>query len=519
MSEKTKKGKKGIVTLIFSRIFMFAIMILLQIIFLCAILLNVNESIQFFYNLITILGFFLVIYIVSERDTDPTMKIIWVVLILAIPIFGASLYLYVKFQFSSMVLKKRIENVNEITGGYLAPDAEVYRSLKVDDGSTYGLANYIFDYAGYPIYQNTEVRYFPSGEDKYKCLLEELEKAEKFIFLEYFIIEEGEMWDNILSILERKQKEGIEVRVMYDGMCSLIQLPVGYYKRLKEKGIQCKAFSPMRPFVSTHQNNRDHRKILVIDGVVAFTGGVNLADEYINSKMRFGYWKDVAIMLKGDAAKSFTLMFLKLWNLDNKTVEFFDKYIDVPKIALDNSQGYVLGYSDEPFDHENVGESVYLHLINTAMRYVHIVTPYLVIDNVMMNALKYAAKRGVEVIIVMPGIPDKSYAYCVARTYYEELIEAGVKIYEFTPGFTHAKMFVVDDERATVGTINLDYRSLYLHFECGALITKNSEIVLMEQDYQDMLKDSRCISMSECRNRPLYYKFAGKVLRLIAPLL
>lgn len=275
----------------------------------------------------------------------------------------------------------------------------------------------------------------------------------------------------------------------------------------------------MRPFVSTLHNNRDHRKIIVIDGTVAFTGGINLADEYMNLKQRFGYWKDVAVMLRGDAAKSYTLMFLRMWNLDSRNVEYFDKYIDVPKLQIQNSQGYVLGYADEPFDNENVGESVYLHMLNNAKRYVHIVTPYLIIDNVMMNALKFAAKRGVEVIIVMPGIPDKSYAFCVARTYYEELIEAGVKIYEFTPGFTHAKMFIVDDEKATVGTVNLDYRSLYLHFECGAYFIRNPEIYRMEEDYQDMLKRSRSISMMECHNRPLYYKFAGKLLRLIAPLL
>lgn len=519
MGETTKKGKKGIFTLIFSRIFMFAFMILLQIIFLCALVFNVNENLQIFFTLIDILSFLLVIYIVSERGTDPTMKLIWVVMILAIPVFGSLMYIYVKFQLNSLILKKRIENINEITGGYLAPDRELYRKLKNEDASTYGLASYLYDYTGYPLYENTSVKYFPSGEEKYKCLLEELEKAEKFIFLEYFIIEEGEMWNSVLSILERKQKEGVEVRVMYDGMCSLIQLPVGYFKKLRKKGIQCKAFSPMRPFVSTHQNNRDHRKIVVIDGIVAFTGGINLADEYINVKKRFGHWKDVAVMLKGDATKAFTLMFLKMWNIDSKTVEYFDKYIDVPKVSIENPEGYFLGYADEPFDKENVGESVYVHLLNTATRYVHIVTPYLVIDNVVMGALKYAAKRGVEVVILLPGIPDKSYAFCVARTYYKELIEAGVKIYEYTPGFTHAKMFVVDDKHATVGTINLDYRSLYLHFECGVFITNNSEITCMEDDYQKMLKKSRAISMSECRNRPLYYKAAGKILRLIAPLL
>lgn len=519
MGETTKKGKKGIVTLVFSRIFLFCLMLLLQIIFLFMLVFNVNSNFQIIYKIMNLLSYGLVVYIINERKTDPTMKLIWIVLILAIPFFGTTLYLYVKFQPSSRVLKKRIENINEITGGYLAPKEEMYRSLKIEDRESYGIASYIFDYAGYPIYKNTEMKYFPSGEDKYEALIAELENSEKFIFMEYFIIEEGEVWNSILEILERKQKEGVEVRVMYDGMCSLIQLPAAYFKKLRKKGIQAKAFSPMRPFVSTHQNNRDHRKIVVIDGVVAFTGGVNLADEYMNLKQRFGYWKDTAIMFKGDVVKAYTLMFLRMWNLDNKSVEGFDKYIDCCTYEAKNSQGYVLGYADEPFDDENIAEFVYLHMINTAKRYVHIVTPYLVIDNIIMEALKFAAKRGVEVVIVMPGIPDKSYAYCVARTYYEELIESGVKIYEFTPGFTHAKMFIVDDDRATIGTINLDYRSLYLHFECGAYITKNPEILKMEEDYQEMLKKSRSISMMECHNRPLYYKLAGKLFRLLAPLL
>lgn len=519
MGEKTKKGKNGIIKLIFSRIFLFALLILLQVLVFAMLILNVNENFQIVYKIINVLSLFVVVYIISERDTDPTMKLIWAVLIMAIPIFGTLLYLYVKFQLSSIVLKKAIENVNEITGGYLAPDSDIYKELQIENPDTYGVANYIFNYAGYPIYKNTEVKYFSSGKEKYDSLMIELEKAEKFIFLEYFIIEQGYMWDSILEVLDRKQKEGVEVRIMYDGMCSLIQLPVGYFKKIRKMGMQCKPFSPMRPFVSTHQNNRDHRKILVIDGVVAYTGGINLADEYMNIKKRFGYWKDTAVMVRGDAAKSFTLMFLRMWNIGNRTVENFDKYIDVPKLKLENPQGYVMGYADEPFDNENVGELVYLHLINTAKKYIHIVTPYLVIDNVMMNALKFAAKRGVEVTIVMPGIPDKSYAFCVARTYYEELIEAGVKIYEFTPGFTHAKMFIVDDEKATVGTINLDYRSLYLHFECGAFILKNSEIMKIENDYQSMLAKSRAISMMECHNRPLYYKLAGKILRIIAPLL
>ena len=258
---------------------------------------------------------------------------------------------------------------------------------------------------------------------------------------------------------------------------------------------------------------------MVIDGKVAFTGGINLADEYMNIVERFGYWKDTAVMLRGDAAKSFTLMFLQMWNVTEKTIGNFDRYLDIDIPYKFPNNGYVIGYGDDPFGKEHVGESVYLHIINTANRYLHIVTPYLVIDNVMMSSLKFAAKRGVDVKIVMPGIPDKAYAFCLARTYYSELIEAGVEIYEYTPGFTHAKMFISDDEKATVGTINLDYRSLFLHFENGCFIYKNKTILDIEEDYQQMLKDSKKVSLIECRNRPVLYKACGKVLRLLAPLM
>lgn len=513
-----KKGKKGIVTLIFSRIFIFAVLVLAQVFILAFFFWHVNEEYKFFYDIIKGLSFILTLYIVNE-NSDPTMKMIWAIVILLIPVFGALLYLYVKFQPSSVILRKRLETINAKSDRYLTYDENLKRNFQIEDGQTATLAKYIYDYSGCPPYKNTNVTYFPSGEEKYKLLIEKLEEAEKFIFLEYFIIEEGKVWDSILEILKRKASQGVEVRVMYDGMCSLIQLPMGYYKKLRKFGILAKPFNPMRPFLSTHQNNRDHRKNLVIDGKIAFTGGINLADEYMNIKERFGYWKDTAVMVEGDAAKSFTLLFLQMWNVDEKTIGNYDRYLNVENPEIPESTGYIMGYGDEPFDDEKVGEQVYLHLINNSKRYVHIITPYLVIDNVMMEALTFAAKRGVDVKIIMPGIPDKAYAYCLARTYYEELINAGVEIYEYTPGFTHAKVFVVDDEKATVGTINLDYRSLFLHFECGCFIYRNPVISEIETDFQETLTFSKKVTIMECKNRPKLYKLAGYILKLIAPLM
>ena len=516
--DKTKnKGKKGIATFLFSRIFIFGLMIIIQILFFWAVAYNVvlDKSVSYVVTLLQVLS---VVYIVSDKS-DPTMKLIWVIFIVVVPGFGFLMYLYTKLQPGSIKLRKKIEHIDLKSQRYMQPEQQIYNDLQIQDKQVSMIAKYVYDYTGCPVYKNTDVTYFSCGEEKYTALIEELENATDFIFMEYFIIQQGKVWDSVLNILERKAKEGVEVRVMYDGLCSLTKLPVGYYKKLRQMGIKSKTFAPARPFFTTEQNNRDHRKILVIDGKVAFTGGINLADEYMNLVEKFGYWKDTAVMLKGDAVKSYTLLFLQMWNVTERTIGNFDRYLDIkiPKIYDDN--GYIIGYGDEPVGKERVGESVYLHMINTANRYLHIVTPYLILDNVMMSALKFAAKRGVDVKIVMPGIPDKPYAYCIARTYYSELIEAGVEIYEYTPGFTHAKMFISDDEKATVGTINLDYRSLYLHFENGCFIYKNNVIYDIEADYENMLAVSKKVSLIEYRNRPLWYKVCGKLLRLISPLM
>lgn len=315
------------------------------------------------------------------------------------------------------------------------------------------------------------------------------------------------------------RERSVEVRFMYDGTCSVSQLPYEYPEELKAKGIRCKVFAPVRPIMTTTQNNRDHRKICVIDGKVAFTGGVNLADEYINKKVRFGHWKDTAIMLKGDAVQSFTMMFLQLWNIDEKEPELYRSYLTRKHRNFSRETGYMIPYGDSPYDHENVGEEVYIHILNHAKRYVHIMTPYLILDNEMMTALKRAAKSGIEVQIIMPHIPDKPYAFYLAKTYYAELIESGVQIFEYLPGFVHAKVFTSDDDTATVGTVNLDFRSLYLHFECGVFIYHNPVVYDIEQDFQKTLAVSQKVTLTDVKNRSLLIQIYGQLLRLIAPLM
>ena len=318
-----------------------------------------------------------------------------------------------------------------------------------------------------------------------------------------------------MDVLERKARQGVEVRVMYDGTCAVAKVPYQYPRQLEKLGIQCKMYAPLRLFMSTHYNNRDHRKILVVDGRTAFTGGINLADEYINRTARFGHWKDTGVMISGEAVRGFTMMFLQMWEVSDWREQDYRRYLEASGPV--EAEGFVLPYGDSPFDGENVSEMVYMDVLDRASEYVHITTPYLILDHEMMTALTYAAKRGVEVTIITPAIPDKKAVFAVTQSYYWELIEAGVNIYEYTPGFIHAKMFVSDGATAVVGSINLDYRSLYHHFECAALLYRSSAVAEVERDFQTTLARCRPITLEE--NWKPMRRLLGWVLRPLAPLL
>ena len=330
------------------------------------------------------------------------------------------------------------------------------------------------------------------------------------------------MWRTILDILEEKVKEGVDVRLIYDDMGCLTTLPHKYYETLRKKGIKCQVFNPFRPILNIIQNNRDHRKFCIIDGYVGFTGGVNLADEYINQKERFGHWKDTAVMLKGEAVWNMTAMFLHMWNVitnnrEDNSLEEYLPHVWHPEPFV--GDGYVQPFCDSPLDNETVGENVYLNIINRARRYVYICTPYLVIDNEMMTALCLAAKSGVDVRLMTPGIPDKKLVFLLTQSYYEQLLEAGVKIYEYQPGFLHAKSFVCDDKIGVVGTINLDYRSLYLHFEDGVWIYRNKVIYDIRQDFTDTLDYCKPVTLEFCRGRNIVIRAMQSVMRLFAPMM
>ena len=517
-NKAVKKAKKGLLSILFGRTTLILFLVVIQLLIMLGLATILNDYAVYVYGGLTLIGAVIVIYIINERG-NPAFNMTWMLLILIFPAFGCLFYIWVKSQLGTRYIGKRLRRLRLDTARYMQQDPGIIESLRESKPSNANLAHYMQYQLGFPTYQNTSAQYFACGEEKFPVLLEELKKAEKFIFLEYFIVEEGYMWGSILDILKENAAAGVEVRFMYDGMCSISQLPYDYPKQIRKFGIQCKMFSPIRPILSTTQNNRDHRKICVIDGKVGFTGGINLGDEYINRKERFGYWKDTAVMIKGDAVQSLTMLFLQMWNVSEMKTEDFTGYLTNMAQTVQPELGFMLPYGDSPYDNENVGEEVYVHILNHAKKYVHIMTPYLILDNGMLDTLTRAAKSGIEVCIIMPHIPDKWYAFAVAKTYYRELIEAGVQIYEFTPGFVHAKIFVSDDDTATVGTINLDYRSLYLHFECGVFMYRNPVVYEIEKDFQETLKKCRKVSVSDMKKNGILMRICGRVLRLIAPLM
>ena len=540
--EKFKKirltGKKvksrGILRLIFGRGTIFGVALLLQIYVMLAFLYQLSDTREI-YMLLVCLSLVTVVYIVNT-DSNSNFKLAWIIPILVFPVFGAAFFLYIHSQLGTIKLRKRSIKIENLAVSEIKQEPTAFANMCEKSDGERDLARYFWKAGGLPVYENSAVKFFPLGEKKVAQLVKELEKAERFIFLEYFIIAEGDVWNEVLSVLKQKADEGVEVRILYDGTSSLTCLPLGYFKRLRKMGFQARAFSPVRPVLTTYQNNRDHRKIVVIDGKTAFTGGVNLADEYANKIIRFGHWKDTAVMVKGDACRNFTYMFLKMWALagkeDHVKKSEIAQYINSSQNLLTkkdrlacmadskiHSGGFVVPYADNPYGKERIGKQVYMDILYRAHDYCHIMTPYLILDDEMISALRFAAQRGVEVSIIMPHIPDKKMIYSFARTYYPMLIGYGVRIFEYMPGFVHAKEFVSDNERAVVGTINLDYRSLYLHFENGCYIYSNPVIADVEKDFQETLEYCREITMENVNDYPKLWLLGAKFLKYLAPLL
>ena len=504
----------GLKKLLFSRAGLFVLLILLQIGLVAGIYMFVMRFTVL--AILQIVLLFVMLLYLYNLDMDSSAKLTWAGLFMFVPVPAALMLLFTQFEVGHRKEKKRqCELIKESRKCLTQNPLTIIKEELIESGTS-DLCYYLNRSGRFPVYENTEVEFFPLGEDKFNAMVSQLKKAEKFIFMEYFIIDEGLMWGTILKILIDKAAQGVDVRVMYDGMCEISTLTHDYPLLLQKHGIKCKPFSPIKPFISTSYNYRDHRKILVIDGKVAFNGGVNLADEYINRRERFGHWKDTAIMLTGEAVQSFTLMFLQMWNMDEPETRWDECSLLYPSEKTD---GFVMPYCDQPLDGERVGESVYMDILYRSISYVHIMTPYLILDNELEAALKYAAKRGVEVQIILPGIPDKKSAYSLAKTHYKSLTEAGVEIYEYTPGFVHAKIFVSDNQKAVVGTINLDYHSLYHHFECATYLYRTACISEIEADFQETLRKCRRVTPETIANEKLSLKIRGRLLKLVAPLM
>ena len=512
-----EKGKKNFLRIFFGRNAILLFSLLIQAVLLLALFFWFEDQMPLLLGggaVFTVL----VLLILVNSSMDPSAKITWLLIIYVLPVFGCFFYVWTQSEWGRRTLKALVDRSEAMSHHLVSQKPEVLEHLKKEDPGVAGLSRYIASCGSFPVYSNTDVTYFPLGEDKWAAMLEELGKAERFIYLEYFIVREGLMWGRILEILAQKAAEGVDVRMMYDGTCELTTLPYDYPRRLEALGIRCKMFSPIEPLISSHYNYRDHRKILVIDGQTAFTGGVNLADEYINQEVRFGHWKDTAIMLEGDAVESFSLMFWQMWNVDEKEAQFPED-LSPAESAPVSAKGYVIPYGDCPLDKEKIGEMVYIDILNRANDYVFIMTPYLILDGEMEAALKFTAQRGVDVRIILPGIPDKKIPYALAKTHYKSLLSSGVKIYEYAPGFVHAKVFLSDQREAVVGTINLDYRSLYHHFECAAYLKDVDCLEDIRQDFQNTMRKCRMVTWETIRREPFTVKLTGYLAKVIAPLL
>ena len=508
---------KRLVSLLFHRVVLVGLFLIIQIAILVVMLLNFNNLFLPFYGVCFALSLFAVFWI-TGRSGEPAYKIAWIVPILIFPIFGGLFYLLFGGNKLSRRTRRKMEGLDRKMKEVLGPDFKADSLACVGEDAVHQ-ARYLEHMAHCPVYSGTATEYYPVGELCFARMVEELKKAEHYIFVEYFIIEEGIMWDTILDILKEKVQEGLDVRVIYDDIGSMFTLPRDYARELEKRtGIRCCVFNPFVPVLSLRLNNRDHRKFLIIDGKVAFTGGINLADEYINEKVRFGHWKDSAIQVRGEAAWSMAVMFLTLWDYTREETTAFDAFRprEVPRVE---GGGFVQPYTDNPLDEEAVGQAVYLNLINKARRYVYLTTPYLIVDDATNTALCIAAKSGVDVRIMTPHIPDKKVVFELTRAHYKPLLAAGVKIYEYTPGFVHAKNFAVDDMYGTVGTINLDYRSLFLHFENGVWLCGTPTVLDIKADFLSTLEQCHRVTLAECEALPWWRKALRAVLRIFAPLM
>ena len=494
------------------------IIMLLELFLVFAAFFYFNQLVPNWLSALVIVSLYIgTILTIVNRNMPPESKVTWI-LFAVVPVFGFLLYLMIG---ERRLSKKEIQQLEKMDSMKFREDNsyELRVQLKQENKSAFGIVKSLLSMDhNADVYDGTASQYFPLGEEMFEAMLDDLRSAKKFIFLEFYIIDPGLMWNRILEILVDKVQQGVEVKLLYDDIGCMATLPGDYTKRLRKMGIDAHKFNKVIPRMTVAYNNRDHRKILVVDGQVGYTGGINLADEYINHIVRFGHWKDGGIRLEGGAVKALTRLFLMNWYINRGEITDFDRYhFDSQRVK---GKGLYIPYGSgpKPIYKEQVGKAVYQNIINQAIDYVYITTPYLIIDYDLTEDIKNAAMRGVDVRIVTPFIPDKKLIQIVTRGAYPDLLEAGVRIYEYTPGFIHSKNVISDDELAVVGTINFDYRSLVHHYENAVLMYQTETIANIKQDFEDLFDISKEISLETLQNS-WYQRLLKEIMQLFAPLL
>ncbi len=511
MSRKAEKKVAGMI-----RIIIVGLAVLAQLFLLALVVTRLRYNAVYIYFLFEVLGL-LAILVLIDKKRNSSYTVLWVTVILILPVFGY--LLYILWGRTATKGRRSVRIQETLTRGvkYLEQDPEVYAELEEAHPWRKRIAGFLIR-EGFPLYNNTKCEYFSLGELQFEQMLLDMEKAKHFIFLEYFILSEGKLWDRIREVLKHKAAQGVEVRILFDDFGSIITLPNNFIKQLKNEGIQAMAFNPVHRYISRlYINYRNHQKIVVIDGNIGYTGGTNLADEYVNIFPKHGHWKDTAIRLEGDAVWSLTVTFLQMWETESKIQEEYLNYRPTINITGD---GFYQPFSDGPVNNpRNPAETMYRQVISNAKEYVYITTPYLVINDSMIDALCTAAMGGIDVRIITPKIWDHWYVHMVTRSNYGRLIRAGVRIYEYTPGYIHAKTIISDDDQAITGSINMDYRSFYLHFENGVWICGAPVLEKIKEDIVATFEVSEEIDLQEWENRPWWVKILQAFLRLFAPLL
>lgn len=510
--DKHKGEHNSIQTII--KFLVFLITLTLQIVILLLVYKGTNNLFIYSEVIFDILKVFSIIYII-HKPINPSYKLTWIVLIAVLPVLGIVMFLLFGNVGIPKMLKKTFIKNKELSQKFLNYKKEDYMILKEMDIYKYKQACFLTNVSDYPLYRSNNIEYLDIGEKYLEKLLIDLKKAEKYIFLEYFIIEPGIFLNSIIDILEQKVKDGVDVRLIYDDFGSLPTFSQKNVYQLKTRGIKCISFNPLF-FIKGTLNNRDHRKILIIDGNVAFSGGINLADEYINKKKKYGHWKDIGFKLTGTPVKSYNYMFIEFWNaFSNEKID--SNIINECLSERKNENGYIISYYDSPAYKEHISNNLYIDLLSQAINYAWFYTPYLIIGDFLMDALIKAAERGVDVRIFIPGIPDKKIVYRLSKSYYAPLLKAGIKIFEYTPGFIHAKACLIDDNIGTIGTVNLDYRSLFLHFECNSLFYKSSILDELKIDMIETQKKCKEVKEKDIK-KGYFHRVFDAILRIFAPL-